>query len=196
MRINEKLKLVIPLGRPDSADNEGNDTGLLAAVVHTTPISSDVFDTYFLPLSRTYAAIHALGLGAVAGPRVADKLLRKVSKDMGAWEGEEGVERGLIAEIHRLTMVAAPSEKGWQDYQYQEAKDLGIIDADDAPEVDAAIVFFTVYSCMTRKRDLKIELGGGMKLWGARLEYSTFTELVASLRTSTVTANSGGKAEA
>ena len=189
MRINKRLNLVIPLGRSDSA-------GDLGVVVHTTPISSEVFDEYFLPLSMTYAAIYSQGLGPIAAPRITDKLLKKISIDKGIWDSDSqrgivGVKQGLVGEIHRLTNVLAPGEHGWKEYMYQEAKDLGILDADEVAEVDSAIVFFTVCSSMMRKNQVEKELGGAMKIWGARLEFYTFTELRDSLPTSTGTANSG-----
>ena len=198
MRINRKLNLVVPV----SADDPDNPA-LLRAVVHASPISAETFDAYFLPISKTYAALISQGLGIVAGPRIADKLLRQISTELGMWDsdvrsGRIGVKQGLIEEIHRLTNVTAPAKdgRGWGDYQYQEAKDAGLIDADDASEVDAALVFFTVVSHMERHRDVKAILEGATKLWGARVEYSSFTELRASLQTSMRDENSGVTAAA
>lgn len=185
-RISKNLNLVIPVTRTDGAE----------IFVHSTPISADVFDTYFLPISKTFAAIYGQGLGMLAGPRVADKLLKKVSKELGEWEGPGGVEQGLMAEIRRSTTVMAPGKGGWEMLTFDDAVKMQQIDKDDAAEIEGALVFFMVSSAMHRKQDLPQILGGAMKLWGARTDVSNSTDYLNSLRTLTVVGSSGGTAAA
>jgi hypothetical protein len=184
MRIDKRLNLVIPVERADGA----------MIYVHSTPISVEVFDTYFLVIAKTFGAIYSEGLGVIAGPRVADKLLRKVAQDMGAWEGAGGVRDGLVAEMRRLSNVLSPGAQGWEMLPFDDAKARGVIDAADAAEIEAAITFFTVASAMHRRTDQADILGSAMSLWGARIESLSCTELMNSLRTSTVAASSGATA--
>lgn len=187
MKIDKKLNLVLPI-----VDENGEPT----AYVHSTPIGSNVFDMYFLPLARTYSAIFSLGLGPVAGPKVADKMLKKMSIDIKMWDGEAGVERGLIAEIHRLTQVIAPGKNGWETIPYKYAKDSGVLSKEDAAEVDAAIVFFIVTSAMHPKAELKDYLQAMCSNWGARIELLNCTEFQNSLPNLSLVANTGGMAAA
>jgi hypothetical protein len=122
---------------------------------------------------------------------VADRLLRKVSKEMGVWDGPAGVERGLMAEIHRLTNVLMPGRGGWETVPIHEAKERGFLDSSEASEVDACIVFFTLMSVMHKKTDLKEVLDGAMSLWGAQIELLNCTEYTNFLKTSTTAASSG-----
>jgi hypothetical protein len=159
--------------------------------IHSTPISADVFETYFLVIAKTFSAIYSEGLGAIAGPRIADKMLRKVATEMGAWDGPGGVSQGLFAEIRRLTNIMVSGGKGWEMLPYEGAQANGTLDATEASEVDAAIVFFTLASAMHKKTELAEILDGAMKLWGARTESLSCTDFRSSLKTSTVRENSG-----
>lgn len=181
MRIDKKLNLIIPI--TDENDNT-------VAYVHSTPISSDVFDTYFLPIAKAFSSIYSEGLGFAGGPRIADKMLRKVSQELGVWEGPTGVQNGLIAEIHRLTNVLAVGKNGWEMLPYHVAKKT-VLNADDAAEIDAALVFFGLGSVMFRRAQVADLVGGAMKLWGAQIESLSCTEYMNSLRTSTAGASSG-----
>lgn len=186
MRVSRSLHLVIPVTRADGTE----------IYVHSTPISADVFETHFLVLSKTFAAIYGEGLGAIAGPRVANKLLKKIAKDLGTWDGPGGVERSLMAEIRRLTNVLAPGQRGWETYPFDDAVTKGVLDREDGDEIEAAASFFTVASCMHRRADLKEILDGSMKLWGARTESLNCSEFMSSLQTSTAGASSGVRAVA
>src|SRR5271154_5947554 len=112
MRLDRKLNLIIPIVRDDKSN----------IFVHSTPLSSEVFDTYFLVIAKTFSAIYAEGLGIIAGPRVADKMLRKVAKDMGVWDTKGGVQDGLIAEMHRLTNVVCAGKRGWEALPFADAQ--------------------------------------------------------------------------
>lgn len=187
MRINKSLNLVIPI--TDAEDK-------ITAYVHSSPISSDVFDAFFLPIAKTFSSIYGQGLGMLAGPRIADKLLKKISIEMDVWEGPTGVQAGLVSEIHRLTNVLTVGKSGWETLPFGVAKSKGIIDSDDAAEVDAALIFFTVCSVMHRKSDVPGILGGAMKLWGAQIESLNSTEYINFLTKSTPAEHSGATAAA
>src|SRR5215831_13634119 len=110
VRISRSLNLVVPV-----------DTEAGTIYVHSTPISRDVFERYYLVLSKTFAQIYQEGLAAIAGPRVGFLLLRDVAQNTrgtngapNAWEGTDGVANGLINEIRRLTNVIMPGPAGWE----------------------------------------------------------------------------------
>ena len=69
LKINRKLHLVIPI-------EQGNKT----LYAHSTPVEAETFDNFFLPIAKTFSAIYSEGLGVIAGPRIAAKLLRRVSR--------------------------------------------------------------------------------------------------------------------
>ena len=173
MRIDKKLNLVIPVERDDGT----------TAYVHAIPVSAEVFDKFFLEISRTFAGIIATGLGEIAGPRVAAKVLRKTSQDLGTWRE---VESGLVADMRRTSSVLVPKGTGgWDFITLQEALDRDLFSAEDVSEVENAITFFTVYSAIQRRRDLAETLDGLAGLWGAQITSLSATEYAASLRTST-----------
>jgi hypothetical protein len=184
MRINKALNLVIPVDRDDGS----------TIYVHATPIEPEVFDRYFLVISKTFAAIYSEGLGPIAGPRVAAKLLKKVAIDAGQWDGPEGVEVGLVNEIHRLANVLVPSPNGWQTVPYHDAYSQKLIDAEDLSEISNALAFFTVAFSMHRREERRSILEGASKIWGSQITSSNCSEFASSLPKLTATANSGGTA--
>ena len=177
MKLNPALNLVIPI------EQEGG-----TIYVHATPPSAEVFDRYFLPISKTFAEIYNSGLGITAGPRVAAKLLKKVSIEMGAWDGPLGVEAGLVNEFHRLSNVIGADS---QIVPLQDIIDKKLIDADDLSEVENALSFFCVACTMHLKRERRPVLEGAAALWGAQITSLSCTEFKDSLRTSTVVASTG-----
>lgn len=183
MKVDKKLNFVVPLV-------DENDRPY--AYVHSTPISADTFDTYFLPLARTYSAIFALGLGPVAGPRVADKMLRQSAIDLKMWEGPTGVQAGLFAEIHRLTNVIYIGKNGWEWVPYDFALKNDILSVDDASEVEAALCFFSVTSAVHPKQKLAEYLEAASLLWDSQTTSLNSTEFTNFLPTSTAAASSGG----
>lgn len=186
MRIDKKLNLVIPI--VDEKDHE-------VAFVHSTPISEDVFDKYYLVISKTFAHLYGEGIGQIGGPRVADKILRDAAKDLKIWETPDGVQRGLMAEIYRLTNVmSVRKEGGWGMTPYEVARNDGIVTKEDASEVEAAIIFFIVGSAMHRKSQIPFNVGVPLELLGARIESSDAMTFMNSLTTSTKAGNSGAKA--
>jgi len=182
LKLDRKLNLVIPV----TQDNN------VTVYVHAAPISREVFERYFLVISKTHAQILGAGLGWSIAPRVASMMLEKVAKEDDSWEGPAGVARGLIGDIVRLANVAVPDEKGgWTTIPLQQALDQSYFSEDDTAEIKNAVVFFTVASWMYPRADRNAILSEAMKLWGGRTESSNSTEFVSSLPISTETANSG-----
>jgi hypothetical protein len=184
MKIDRKLNLVVPVER---APGE-------TVYVHSMPLGREVFERYFLVISKAFAAIYNEGLGFVAGPRVAAMLVRRVAEDMKVWEGPEGVQAGLVAEWRRLSNVLAPTAKGWDTIPLDQAIAQAFLDEDDASEVENAIAFFCLASAMHKRMELRAVLDGASKLWGAHVTSLNSTEYPASLPTSTAAENTGAKA--
>jgi hypothetical protein len=184
MKINRRLNLVVPV----HYDSE-------VLHVHHVPISRQVFERYFLVISKTFAKIYTEGLGLAAGPRVAMLLLRATAEEMGVLDGPTGVEMGLIAEIKRLTHVIAANLEtgGWQQIPYPIAIARQMIDEDDAAELENALAFFTVASSGHRREDRDGILTGASKLWGGETSLLDCTEFLNSLPTSTPIENSTPK---
>lgn len=180
MRIDRRLNLVIPVDRDDGT----------RVYVHSTPVSEDVFDRHFLLMSRTFAAIVATGMGEIAGPRVALKMLRRMAGQMKADDEAEA----LVNEIRRTSTFLSPGADGYDIVTLHEALERDLMDRTDASEVENAVAFFTVYSAMQRRRDLAETLDGLAELWGARTSSLNSTEYAASMRTPTPVASTGGTA--
>jgi hypothetical protein len=153
------------------------------------PLSREVWETYFLVLSKTYAAFLSEGLTVIAGPIAGRLLLRRIAENMGVWGGSAGVEHGLLAEIRRLTNVVMPGTAGWETVPLEVAISRGTIDGDALAEIEGAIVFFICVSAVLRgpasREKLTLMLDGMKSLWGAQTTSSDVTEYAASLPTST-----------
>jgi hypothetical protein len=183
VRIDKRLNLVIPVERSDGSQ----------IFVHSTPVSSDLFDTYWEPVGKAFSAIYSGGYGIIGGPRIAAKMLEKVSIDMGRWDGPAGVKQGLVAEAHRLTNVLMPGKKGWEMIPFDEARKTAL-NKDDVREIEGAIAFFTVASLTHRKAELPEVLNGAARIWGAQIESSDCTEFMNSLPIPSEGASSGATA--
>jgi hypothetical protein len=144
-----------------------------------------------------YAKIMERGASYIlaSGPRIAGLMLRKVSTDAGIWDGPEGVERTLLAEIRRLTNILVPGERGWEMLPFDDARTRKQIEVEEAEEIEAAVIFFTAFSRML-PRGQKELLDGAVSMFGARIESSTCTEFTRSLPISNSAANTGAKAVA
>lgn len=191
MQISKSLNLIIPVEL---------ETGTI--YVHSMPISTAAFEANWLVISRTFSAITGYGLGAVAGPRVSALLLKQIAESMGVWEdtpaepgkpSKPGIANGLMKEIFRLTNVLMPGLDGWDTIPFEDAVRRGMIDSEDASEVENALVFFTVSWSMQR-RNIRVEyVTGAAQLWGGLTSSLNVTEYGNSLLTSTATGNSGEK---
>ena len=188
-KIDRRLNLVIPLVNAD-------DKRKIIGYAHSMPVSSTIWEQFWEPISLTFTRIMGGGHGALGGPRIADKMLKKVSTELGIWEGPEGVAQGLVAEAQRLTSIMLPSESGWQMHSFYDAKARNLIDKDDQSEIEAALIFFTLFSLMHRRSNRKVMLDIGMNLWGAQIVSLGSTEFMNSLSILSETENSGETAAA
>jgi hypothetical protein len=200
MKINSALNFVIPIYTDDGER--------IVGYVHSAPISYEAFEANFWLISKTYTAIHESGLGSTAAPKVATLVLKSVAKEMSRQAADaEAMASTLLAEIRRLSTAILPKDPanvvagpgsgppdavaGWQPIPYQAAVERKLIEVEDAREVDAAILFFTVeWHMLPRGRRMDV-LGGAVQIWDARITSLSPTEFVNSLATSTVDASSG-----
>ena len=180
--LNRKLNLVL------SVDTEKGPVH-----VHSSPIGREVFEDNFLVISRAFTAVYTNGLGPVTGPRVAALLLRDEAKKMGVWER---TQQSLMNEIYRLTNVIAPTDNGWDSFPFMVAKQRGILDPDEAAEVENCIVYFTCASSIHLRAELAVATEGLSTLWNAQTTSSNVTEYMRSLPTSTLTETTGETATA
>lgn len=180
MHINKKLNLVVAVERDDQVLH-----------VHSMPVAYEVFQQFYLVLSKTFALLGQQGLGAVAGPRIAAQLLEDVAKTTARstranwWEGEDGVERGLQAEMIRLSNLLLPTENGWQTVQLSDAISREILDKEEAGDVLNQLAFFTVVWHAAPRVDREMLANQGARLYGSSTTSSSFTEFATFLKTST-----------
>jgi hypothetical protein len=177
MKINRALNLVMPID---------TDTGKV--FVHSVPISREVFETYFLVMSKVFAAIFSQGLGAVSGPRIAYLMLQQIATEMGQWED---VKKGLINEIVRLSNVAYLTDKGWQSLPLYTALQQGILSEDDRHDIEGELIFFTLVASMNKRGQILAIMTAVNGLWGSDVSSLDFTAFKNSLPTSTPDDNSG-----
>jgi hypothetical protein len=189
VKIDRSLHLVIPIERATGGQ----------IFAHSTPISSDVFaiGNNWDAISMVYAKIMERGPGYIlaSGPRIASLMLRKFAVDAGIWDGPEGIERTLVAEVRRLTNILVPGERGWEMMPFDDARNRKLIDVEDATDIEAAVIFFTVFSRML-PRGQKELIEGAVTMFGARVESLNCTDYMRSLPTLTGAASSGVKAVA
>lgn len=183
MKIERSLNIAVPIERDDGT-----------IYVHSMPIGREIFERYYLPIARAYAAMIGNNLTAFSAPQVAFYLLRDAAKEMNRWDGDDGVERGLMAEIHRLTNVLMPSEKGWVTVPFAEVHAKKMIDDDDLAQVENLLVFFTLASVVPPRKERPTILAMTSVLWDAQTTSSNCTEFANSLSMSKETVSSGGKA--
>jgi hypothetical protein len=204
------LNLVVPVygeevpkldaeGKPVMENGEPVVEQPVIAYVHSTPLSAETVDRYFMILAQTFAAVFNNGLGIATGPAVAMRILRSLAQEQKVWEdgpGLVGVKNGVVAEIERLTMVSVPNGKEWSAVPLSVAIDRKFISEDDKTEVENAIVFFIVASATLARAQRKALITAAAGLWGAQTSPLNSSEFTDSLKTSTGTVSSGGTSPA
>lgn len=218
-RIDKKLNLVVPIyGEPvQRVDTSGNPVldpetkrqiidEPVIAYAHSTPITRDLFERYFMVVAQSWALMmgggrDVPGLGITAGPSCASLVLRHVAQRNNAWEddpatGTPGVRMGLVEELKRLTTVIVLADDGWKPVPLAIAAAQGFINEEDAMEVENAVVFFIVASAMLNRAARGPMVEAAASLWGASTSSLTSMELTTSLRTSTGIGNFGEKSPA
>lgn len=189
--IDARLNFVIPI-----YDGEG-DTTTIRAHVFAAPISRAVFETHYIVLSKTFAAIMGDGYGSMAGPRIAALLLRTVAEREYGKEDALQQVAPLLQEIRRLTNVLVCENNEWAMIPYETARaNPTILSPDDVSEVDNTLVFFTSVSAMLKRNVLRHNLEWAAKMWAAQVSSLSIMEYRASLLTSTPAATSSPIAEA
>lgn len=187
MRLDRRLNLIIPLDRED---------GTKVHIYHT-PISRDIYTQYFRVLNMTGTQIYANDLSFFGGPESAFLMLKEISENTPRpngsgswWEGENGVERGLIEELWRKTQVLVLGTKGWEllPFDVVIAPDTSgnwksdILSEDEAAEVSGSLVFFTVSSFMKNNPVVSRGLIAAAALFDWQLSSLGLTEYRISLQ--------------
>lgn len=188
MRLDSRLNLIIPLDRDD---------GTKVHIYHT-PISRDIFSTYFRVLSMTGTQIYSEDLSFFGGPEVAYLMLEEISKNTvrpngsgSWWDGDSGVEKGLLEEIWRKTQVLVLTGSGWEllPFDISIARDLkgnwqsDILSEDEAEAVKGALVFFTSAVFMRNNPVMSRGLLAAAALFEWQLSSLELTAYKSSLQT-------------
>jgi hypothetical protein len=155
------------------------------------PISRETFEQNFQLLGRVFNNLYASGLG-IAGPRLAALTLKKTAEDMTA-AGDCNVAVDLLNEMHRLCNVLVPkvSKFEFEMIPWSEALDKKLFSEDDAAEVENALTFFMVASCMHKRKEMPGVFDVLSGNWGAYTSSLPPTEYVSSLKTSTEAETTG-----
>jgi hypothetical protein len=166
--------------------------------VYSVPLNVQIFERFFMTISKAYVAMVELGGEWLIrmGPRVAKRVLERVAKADGSWEGPDGMERGFMNEIRRTTLVNYVSDNGWDEIPLQLAIDHNILSADDVVEIENAICFFTVVSASETRKKSNALLQVVFGRFGALLTSSTTTELRPTWLTSKTDETTGEKERA
>ena len=184
LALNRKLNFVIEV------ETESGKS----AWVHTTPILNETFKQFYAPISRAYLELFTGGGGDLTGPRVAAFVLEKHAKELGVWDGPNGVRHGLLEEIRRLSNVVMLTDDGWETLQYADAVKRKVFTPDDFQEVEHVLCFFTLVSAMAPKGQQRGHLEFMSQFWSVRPESLDFTGFVAGLKMSSEAVSSGAKA--
>lgn len=170
MRIDNKLNLVLEI--PD-------DRGTL--YVHSTPISLDVFNQFYMVLGRTFSTIYSKGLHLTA-PRIAHLVLKQIAEDEGQLEA---VNNGLMNEIIRLSNVLIPGEAGYVSATLSDCLSRKIVTAEEFEEIKGMLVFFSCVSSVAKKELIEPTMTQLTGLWGGQLTSYNSTAFKDSLQIST-----------
>jgi len=190
MKIDEKYRLVIPIGR----DTDGS----AVLNVYSTPISKEVFEANYRILSATHVAMMNSGIAraAMVAPRTARLRLMDEGRREAAEQGETGDSGGsaLLAEIKRLTLILVHNASGWDMLPVDAAIAQGHLDAEDWQEVESSLVFFMCSFYMAPRRDRKVIAEVMAEILRGSITSSEPMEYVASSQKSTPTKDTSGGA--
>lgn len=167
MRIDKKLNIVMTIH--DAAGS---------IYIHSTPISQDIFEQYYMVLSRSYSLIYTKGMHLVA-PKVAHLILKQLAEEEGVWES---VKNGLMNEIIRLSNVITPSDNGYITNTLSDALSRKIILEKEFNEIKGMLVFFTCVSLVAQKIVIEATLIQMTELWGGQITSLNSTEYKDSLQ--------------
>jgi len=169
MKINKALNLVVPV-----ETEEGE------IFFHSTPLFFETFKKYHFVICATFTKLLTAEMH-LTGAKIAAMTLEEVARDMGKWEGKEGVENGLMNEISRLTNVLILGDNGWESLPVDTAIQREFIEPEYWEEAKQRIVFFMLVCAMT-KRDVRDDLLTIMNgSWQTQTTSLTSTEYADSL---------------
>jgi hypothetical protein len=184
MRLDQNFNLVVPV-------EQENGTKIY---IYSTPISQEVFESYYLVMSKTFTTLYTEGLTLVSGARVAYITMKNIAKELGMWDGPTGVQNGLINEIKRLTVVLTPVEaRGWETLPIDVAVTRSLLDEEDLSEVLNCLVFFTVLYRLHKRTERKAIIQSACALWTASITSLDSTAFTTSLTTSSEVETSQSK---
>lgn len=184
MKISKTLHLSIPLV------DESDETKVIG-YVHSSPLSSEVWNIYWDPIMLAFTRVMSGGYGTIGGPRAAHRVLEKISRERDIWDGPTGVKAGLINEIYRNSMLMHVGANGWESIPFEQAKKLALISPEDAEEVEGGLVFFMLGWFGHRRTLRQRMLEAAMGLWDAQIIWLNSTDYLNSLTISTADASSG-----
>lgn len=171
MKINDKLNLVVPIEREDSN-----------AYVHSIPVSYEVFEQFYAPMSKAFSVLTAGGINTLACVGTAKLALKDAAGDQ--WES---VQKGFINEIRRLSSLSYVGANGWESVLLADAINRKLIDDEELREVENAIVFFTLVWWLFRKAQRPMMMAG-LELAGLQFTSFASTDFTNSLLTLTAPA--------
>lgn len=186
MKIDRSLNLVLTVDREDGA----------TLYVHSVPIPFELYESFFLTVSKTWTALAACGREYLmrTAVRTAAFMLKRTAESDGVWSGEGGVEAALMGEIRRTTMIAVPKDGGgFEEIPLQVCIDQKRMSAADVSEVENAICFFMSGSAVMSRSDARAILPLVFGLYGAEVTSLSSTEFLASLPTSKPEEPTGAK---
>jgi len=178
MRIDEELRLVLPLG-----DDR---------FCYHTPITEEVFRANFKILASTRASLFGRGLAYAAdvGPQIATLTLVDEGEQLARerhMEGDHGAS-ALLSELKRLTTVLVPTDSGWKHEPVAKS-----LDEAEWREVESRVVFFTCLYALSERRNQEEAAQAGAGILGGRITSSKSSDLNAFLRAWTEEPTSGEK---
>lgn len=182
MKIDAALNFVIPLFHDENDDAP-------YAYVCATPLSQAAFEANFRVLVRTFKLVADEGGSA---NRFARLYMRDAALSLTGPDGNaDQICAPVLNEIGRLSSVVLSTKNGWESIPLQQAIDAKLLDEGDAGEAISACVFFTLALRAAPKTLTRGFTESGLRTWSAQSSSLSPTEWIASLRTSTETANSG-----
>ncbi|HET8687475.1 MAG TPA: hypothetical protein VFM18_12545 [Methanosarcina sp.] len=149
---------------------------------HHSPILYETFKKYHFVICSTFTKLLTAGM-QITGAQVAAMTLEETAKEMGKWEGPEGIKDGLIGEIERLTNVICLSDSGWESFPVNIALSRNFVEEEDWEEAKQRIVFFTLICAMTKKEVRNDLLTIMNDSWQTQTTLSGCTDFAVSLQT-------------
>jgi hypothetical protein len=184
MKIDRKLNLVIPI----ETENHG------VAHIHSVSISREIFEQFYLELGKVYSQCFDNKnpeYFILSAPQLAYPALKAIAMKSETWDGNGGVQQGLISAIISLTTIIISGKNGWETFPLNTAIQRGMIDEDEKAEVLSSLVFFTVIYKVAPKELRKsfMEMAASLRRW--HLTSSDFMEYKNGLPTLTEVGNTG-----